>query len=1035
MNAELYSTAVFQVAGYDLSANDFTDILLAKLLAINQNAEVNIKSNWAELDPTSDSYILNKPIFSNSEIIVSAVWTGTGLVFDVIADAFPISGVSYPATPATVTLDASDATLDRIDLIVAIKPTSPNTIGTVGKITGTLASTLLVVPPDFDPSLYFVIKQISVKAGAAIPTGAVNTLVFDEGTEWTPSLTSNLVINTSDPSVGVNCIEATNNTDADSASFTGPAPLSTSNLDLLQFDLKLKEAVSGRSIYVSLYLAGVLVERFYFASPTGLFDDTNLGYQTISLDSSVLNFRDANYDEIVIRPFWASTGYFLDNVRIFAGSGSSSNPIDEITASEVSLNDSNLVVSPADDLQAFAESVDAALLRARGTGVAETYQNTVSVGGTTFNHGKIFGEINGDLGYFTVNFGGQSSVTVSNLTSSDTYVYIDSAGTLQQQTSEPTREDWVRKIFTMRIAIDTVTQTIIGFEYLNNPIGHYANSMRDIYSFLLSQGVPFKKDQIVTGRSTDLGFNVSAGSLLEFGGTGDIYNPNIKDFTLLDNAPFFLSTRTAFDAGGNTALPKFWDNNGVLTALGSTTLVGHRLYRFSNGNFAMQYGQGNYANMTLARAGVVLENYVLNPALKNATFFGWWIIESTATNTGGTTLTDFVEYTIGIQGGSSSGLSGALLRGNNLSDLLDTAAARTNLGAASTAQGVLADNSVQLTGETSQIINSSIVEVLGTSTTAIIRASSSAGARISLFQSGETSFIQSNKSTNSFGRIVMSGSGGQPLEFLKVRIDGSFTEKNIYHEGNLASSPTGVLADNSVQLTGETLQNIEGSLNIGETPNDTPTANVYQTIIAPTDQSAELWIGSNDASVNTEYIGGLGFYNTDNTSPGGAYLAGIKAYAASSNGAMELMFYAGRDRFEVGTSPDMIIDISGNVGIGTTTPTEKLHVNGNVKANSFIAPLITIVEDTTLTVSNSEVIIDAASQAVSAILPTVASVPVGKKYTVIAYDATNTITLATSSSQQIRQVKTDTTTSTTLAAGDIYTVINTGTYWQIINKI
>ena len=104
MNAELYSTAVFQVAGYDLSKNDFTDILLAKLLAINQNAEVNVKSNWTELDPTSDAYILNKPIFSNSEIIVSAIWTGTGLVFDVIADAFPINGVSYPATPATVTL-------------------------------------------------------------------------------------------------------------------------------------------------------------------------------------------------------------------------------------------------------------------------------------------------------------------------------------------------------------------------------------------------------------------------------------------------------------------------------------------------------------------------------------------------------------------------------------------------------------------------------------------------------------------------------------------------------------------------------------------------------------------------------------------------------------------------------------------------------------------------------------------------------------------------------------------------------------------
>jgi hypothetical protein len=167
---------------------------------------------------------------------------------------------------------------------------------------------------------------------------------------------------------------------------------------------------------------------------------------------------------------------------------------------------------------------------------------------------------------------------------------------------------------------------------------------------------------------------------MEFGGTGDIDNANIITLNAVSNATFFLATRTSFDSGTNTDLPKFWDNNGVITALGSTTLVGHRLYRFSNGNLVMQYGQGNYANMALAKAGVVLEDYVLNPILKNATFFGWWFVESTATNTGGTTLTDFVEYTIGLQGGSSSGLSGALLKGNNLSDLLDVNTARTNLG-------------------------------------------------------------------------------------------------------------------------------------------------------------------------------------------------------------------------------------------------------------------------------------------------------------------------------------------------------------------
>jgi hypothetical protein len=104
------------------------------------------------------------------------------------------------------------------------------------------------------------------------------------------------------------------------------------------------------------------------------------------------------------------------------------------------------------------------------------------------------------------------------------------------------------------------------------------------------------------------------------------------------------------------------------------------MYRFANGNVCLQYGQGNYANMTLAKTGARLEEYILNPALANAEFFGWWFIESTATNTGGTTLTAFVEYTIGTQGGTSSSLAGAMLKGDNGAGYLDYAAVRANFG-------------------------------------------------------------------------------------------------------------------------------------------------------------------------------------------------------------------------------------------------------------------------------------------------------------------------------------------------------------------
>jgi microcystin-dependent protein len=349
-------------------------------------------------------------------------------------------------------------------------------------------------------------------------------------------------------------------------------------------------------------------------------------------------------------------------------------------AANVTLDDTDLVVASATDIQDFADKADAALLRARGTGFTSSYTTaTAAAGGTTFAQPAVNGEIYSDQGYFSISYAGATGITVATLSAPSTYVYIDNAGNLQQQVTIPTRQDWSRKMFTMRIAVDTVAETILGFEFLGNPIGHYANSDRDIYTALLAQGVPFKGGQTITGRAGDLGFDVGAGTIMGYGGTGDINNPNLISLNAIANATYDLLERSAIAAENQTNLVKFWDNAGSITALGSGTFVAHRLYRFSNGQFAIQYGQGNYANIVLARAGLLIEDYVLNERLRNATFFGWWITGETATNTGGTTLTEFREYTIGVQGGSSSGLAGCLLRGNNLSDLLNVSDARVNL--------------------------------------------------------------------------------------------------------------------------------------------------------------------------------------------------------------------------------------------------------------------------------------------------------------------------------------------------------------------
>jgi hypothetical protein len=388
----------------------------------------------------------------------------------------------------------------------------------------------------------------------------------------------------------------------------------------------------------------------------------------------------------------------LGTARTNLGLGSGGTP--DFSIANMTLDDSSLVVVDTTNLQTFANGVDESLLKARGTGVSTSYVSTAAAGGTTFDQPAVAGEIHGDEGFFTIAYAGAAGVTVADLNADSTYVYIDNTGALQQQTTVPTRQDWSRKIFTMRVAVDVGTNLILGFEYLNNPLGNYANSIRDLYTYLLAQGIQLKAGQTVTGRATDLGFDVGAGTVLEFGGTGDIDNANIRSFDAVANAEYVLMSRTAIVSSGNTDLVKFWDNAGTIAALGSTTLVGHRLYRFSNGRFAMQYGQGNYANLTLAKSGVLLENYVLNPKLENATFFGWWFIESTATNTGGTTLTAFSEYTIGTQGGVSSLLAGALLKGNNLSDLADAPTSLANLGGATAAQGALADTAAPLSAAT-----------------------------------------------------------------------------------------------------------------------------------------------------------------------------------------------------------------------------------------------------------------------------------------------------------------------------------------------
>jgi hypothetical protein len=105
----------------------------------------------------------------------------------------------------------------------------------------------------------------------------------------------------------------------------------------------------------------------------------------------------------------------------------------------------------------------------------------------------------------------------------------------------------------------------------------------------------------------------------------------------------------------------------------------------------------------------------------------------------------------------------------------------------------------------------------------------------------------------------------------------------------------------------------------------------------------ELILSSSDtAQAVDQFISGLAFKTGDESAPSSVpHYAGIKSIAGDVYGNQTLEFYSGRDRYEAGTNPNMVIlgtttGTDGNVGIGTTTPAHELQVqdsssNGTIR--------------------------------------------------------------------------------------------------------
>lgn len=132
---DVLSTKVDKVTGKSLSTEDFTSTYKEKLDSIEDNAEVNVQSDWNISDTTSDAFIKNKPnIYLKSEtdtLLNNKVdkVTGKSLISD--SEITRLSTVSnYDDTGVKSSIDAINTNINTIN----------NQIAQIQKITFSLNS-------------------------------------------------------------------------------------------------------------------------------------------------------------------------------------------------------------------------------------------------------------------------------------------------------------------------------------------------------------------------------------------------------------------------------------------------------------------------------------------------------------------------------------------------------------------------------------------------------------------------------------------------------------------------------------------------------------------------------------------------------------------------------------------------------------------------------------------------------------------------------------------------------------------------------
>lgn len=247
-----------------------------------------------------------------------AVWSGTGLTYNVSTCIYRINGVIYTTAPTTVTLAANPVN-NRIDVIYL------TTSQTVGVLTGTPQTN--PVKPLVNFATQIELTFITLATGATTPTGLSQILVYDENLEWNTNVSAGVNYdNLVSPFTGTKSV--LHNAGISSSIFTATSIVTIQSAQFLKFYVRLTVPNSAK-IFVQLEVTSVAAEANYTVAVTALH----------GLDISIINTY-----QLVIVPL--SDFFDVDLIGIISGvniivNGSDSLYIDKITLISSSTSNAN----------------------------------------------------------------------------------------------------------------------------------------------------------------------------------------------------------------------------------------------------------------------------------------------------------------------------------------------------------------------------------------------------------------------------------------------------------------------------------------------------------------------------------------------------------------------------------------------------------------------------------------------------------------------------------------------------------------------